>query len=592
MEEQQASGDPWPLAVMALTATAREASLEAPSDVLPLSAADYDHPDVARRVRATKRLVLHRVDDGKVVDPIVGQVKFYAGSGAAVLVFLRTVDDVVAAVAKLKKAGLATQQLTGTMRGYERDRLVATDPIFRRFLPPSAGEGVEAASGTVVLVATSAGEVGVNLSADHLVCDLSTFDAMAQRFGRVNRFGLRDDSEVHVFHPPEDALRSGKKGKRGDGEEPSAPPDDRDIDVRRLRTLELLRRLDGDASPRALSALDVADREAAFAPSPEILPLTDVLLDAWAMTTIREPLAGRPPVSAYLHGVAEWEPPTVQVAWRDEVDLVWDADRHRDELLERYPPGALLEDFPLKPHELLSDQPRRVLETLRAAVAAHPDAEKARVWRVHEDGTVTVQTLRELVAADPKQLAGELAWNTLVLGARSCRPTGGMLTVEGFAPSAEGGSADVSEEWSDARGPRRARRFDDEPAPDGMRLIRVLRLRESEVTEDESESAGPVLWSWYERPRGGDDEGSRAARKPVRLDVHSGDVERCARRIVEGLPLDPGIRRAVILAAKHHDDGKRRRLWQLSIGNSDSDLILAKGGGRMRPRELTAYRHE
>ena len=40
----------------------------------------------------------------------------------------------------------------------------------------------------------------MNISADHMVCDLSTFESMAQRFGRVNRFGERDDTRIDVVH--------------------------------------------------------------------------------------------------------------------------------------------------------------------------------------------------------------------------------------------------------------------------------------------------------------------------------------------------------------------------------------------------------
>ena len=127
-------------------------------------------------------------------------------------------------VAKLKKEKQKhVQQLTGTLRGLERDDLVK-DPIFVRFLPKAVSD-----EKTVYLVCTSAGEVGVNISADHLVSDLSTFESMAQRFGRVNRFGERDDTEIHVVHPKE------------------ADFDDKDeIDVRRCRTLELLWWLLGD----------------------------------------------------------------------------------------------------------------------------------------------------------------------------------------------------------------------------------------------------------------------------------------------------------------------------------------------------------
>ena len=78
------------------------------------------------------------------------------------------------------------QQLTGTMRGLERDALATTDPVFARFSPsPKVAEK----DGTVYLICTSAAEVGVDISADHMICDLSTLDSMAQRLGRVNRRG-------------------------------------------------------------------------------------------------------------------------------------------------------------------------------------------------------------------------------------------------------------------------------------------------------------------------------------------------------------------------------------------------------------------
>ena len=44
-------------------------------------------------------------------------------------------------------------------------------------------------SDPVFLVATSAGEVGVDLDADHMVCDLVAWERMVQRLGRVNRRG-------------------------------------------------------------------------------------------------------------------------------------------------------------------------------------------------------------------------------------------------------------------------------------------------------------------------------------------------------------------------------------------------------------------
>lgn len=51
------------------------------------------------------------------------------------------------------------------------------------------------------LVATSAGEVGVDLDADHMVCDLVAWERMVQRFGRVNRRGGKDrKAEIVIVH--------------------------------------------------------------------------------------------------------------------------------------------------------------------------------------------------------------------------------------------------------------------------------------------------------------------------------------------------------------------------------------------------------
>ena len=49
--------------------------------------------------------------------------------------------------------------------------------------------GNTGSGGPVFLVATSAGEVGVDLDTDHMVCDLVAWERMVQRLGRVNRRG-------------------------------------------------------------------------------------------------------------------------------------------------------------------------------------------------------------------------------------------------------------------------------------------------------------------------------------------------------------------------------------------------------------------
>jgi CRISPR-associated endonuclease/helicase Cas3 len=108
VKEQRRSGDPWPLRIMALTATPPPQLSHPPgeNDTLRLSDKDRASPEVARRIGARKQLSLHLHRDGELVDRIVEQVLTYEGSGAAVIVFLRTVDDVASTRARLEKAGM------------------------------------------------------------------------------------------------------------------------------------------------------------------------------------------------------------------------------------------------------------------------------------------------------------------------------------------------------------------------------------------------------------------------------------------------------------------------------------------------------
>src|SRR5581483_7991088 len=139
-----------------------------------------------------------------------------------------------------------------TVRGHERDVLAET-ALFKGFRSDPERQPPEA---TEYLVATSAGEVGIDLDADHLVCDLTTLDSMIQRLGRVNRLGGKDrQANVHVVEWP---------AKKDDGEKGKL---DRAIMGTKTALASLPKR-DGahDASPGSLRAL--TDRTDAFAPTP------------------------------------------------------------------------------------------------------------------------------------------------------------------------------------------------------------------------------------------------------------------------------------------------------------------------------------
>ena len=126
-----------------------------------------------------------------------------------------------------------------------------------------------------------------------------------------------------------------------------------------------------------------------------------------------------------------------------------------------------------------------------------------------------------------------------------------------------------------------------------MRLVRVVEVNPaSEEGEGDEGLVGTRRnWLWYERPEAGDSEGSRFALGDVTLRVHTSDVEGRLKSILERLALTEDLQDALLLAARLHDLGKRRMIFQRGIGNYDADLVLAKSG-RRGGRAREHYRHE
>ena len=303
-----------------------------------------------------------------------------------------------------------------------------------------------------------------------------------------------------------------------------------------------------------------------------MLETSEILFDSWALTTVRDPLPGRPPVADWLHGIEENAIPETLVAWRDEVGKI------RGEFLTTYPAEELLEHYPLKPHELLRDRADRVfkhLETLARGHASEP------VWVVQWNGSVEVKTLRDLVAGDKEDLNGR----TVILP-----PEIGGLTKAGSLGGGEPPELfDVADEWRDEDGNQRRQRMWGEEKPPRMRLVVEIELK-----DPENEDAEPRVWKWYVRPKSADDEsGSWSSRTEQELTQHLEATGTFAALIVKRLGLAEPLATAVTLAANCHDLGKRRKLWQNSIGNREYPAkVLAKSDHSRPPEKLSGYRHE
>ena len=379
------------------------------------------------------------------------------------------------------------------------------------------------------------------------------------------------------------------------------------LDIAIENTLELLQKLGGDASPAALEQLSADERAAAFSPLPKMRVATDVQFDAWALTSIRDRIAARPPVAPYLHGEAEWEPPQTHIAWREEVDVL------RDELLNAYPPEELLADFPLKPHELLRDVSSRVLKKIASLAAAASDP-KLPIWLVSESGEIKALPISHLASISgiyskgsskqtPEEkraigaLEAELADATIILPASIGGIKNGLLSTD------NAGNIDDT----DVSKIENVRLRIHAPTPDipeqyaaNYHLIRAIDTKPDE--EDDETESPRRYWLWLETKNALNAE-RRTARQPETLADHTRAAIANATAIAEKLlpvPTDgePDLRRCLIAAAELHYPGKNRRQWQFGIGNTTydparPDTILAKSGGAMRPRNLVEnYRHE
>lgn len=454
--------------------------------------------------------------------------------------------------------------LTGTMRGYERNRL-AESAVFQRFV------NKEVPGEPYWLVCTAAGEVGVNLTSERLVTGLATADRLLQRFGRLNRFGREKPGEaVLVVGTVADPAQEDTLAYLSD----LPVNEDATMDV----SCEALHRCPPD--------------EKSMSPAPVIARLEPRLIDIWAQTC--RPDGGVVPrVAGWLHGKQEDDAET-EVAWRDDVRLLASVD-DTEQIRE------VFEKYRVLPHERLREPSYRVADKLKRIPEEQRDE---RVLSVGSDGEVKAPTLRELIA-DIAQDFGVIAYRLLVFPAGCGVPIRGM-----FQPMGESeGLRDVAEEWPSGKrrrirlweggaewiGSARAEVADDEllvrdrgqlfdfAAGNGYGKPVVVVLPSGEDT-DEHTRDWLVYFPARSTARGG-------LRRRVKLESHLKRVADWAVRLVERLGLDE-FRDDFETAGERHDLGKREKVWKKAMGLDPEGPDFAKTAGRVAPRLLGGFRHE
>lgn len=436
--------------------------------------------------------------------------------------------------------------------------------------------------GVRFLVATQTVEVGVDLDCAGLVTELAPGSALAQRFGRVNRIGRRERSEVVVVAPASE-IRTDRApyaaeslaaavdwlSRFGDGGDVSpwsirsTPPPD---DALGRRLLTDLFTGDVDLLARTSSPM-FAEPELAF----------------W----LRDDFSGRPePVGLVMRNLPPDElsalalirqtPPT---GWEAFPALIWDARQNLERILSSGAPAEhesraraflwrnddvvpLRSIADLRPGDTAIIDPHSI--TLRGVVVPDPPAisESPRlIWG--DEQTIVLQVDNQNDTGSGPDLLRLLAGET---------PEGAQRLYDNLVGS--GGQVSIP--------------TDLDLSPNG-RLPWVVIREVASVASDE-------------RTR---QEWSPAEGRVVTLGAHQSAVGRRAALIADRVALPTHLQHAVQLAGEHHDDGKSDPGFQQMLReSSDPELLagltepIAKSTGRSaqqvrrKSRARPGWRHE
>jgi CRISPR-associated endonuclease/helicase Cas3 len=350
-------------------------------------------------------------------------------------------------------------------------------------------------------------------------------------------------------------------------------------------------------------------------PEPTTVELTDILLDAWSLTSITEPMPGRPEVGSCLRGIAEWHPPQTTIAWRAELDLDGFADLELDDVEEWFDTHRILTHETLTVNtsdatawfkERWDELSGSLSQTQRVELGAHAvivDRAGIELIPLHE---VINRLSRKSMDADVflrgAQVVVPVSFGGIRRGVGLLDHTEPKLDRDEEQKSCEEQATILRKliDVADISGRRARCREKVEKSEDGKPLITpldpgatkppkyarfVLELISDDVRALRIVSYIPLL------------EKTEFGSQPETLKHHVSAVRRFADQIIKELKFatDDATRRALELAADWHDHGKDRERWQRLLifrkGFIKPNEPMGKSGGEMK-RDPRGYRHE
>ena len=615
---------------------------------------EREEKSVRIRLEAKKTLIITDInqENSETLDNVIAEQAWQlaqkkTGKPVRMLVYCnsRDVADKVAEHIRKRKATGAEHKVilfVGGRRLHEREQ--AARQLAQHGL--LAGDDVEP-SAPVFLVATSAGEVGVDLDADHMVCDLVAWERMVQRLGRVNRRGAGASDVLVIDQGPPDERKSGKAAV----DRQKAAVDCHRAVRELLECLPPVETGGYQAGPAALTRLgEVETSKVARASTRHLLypALSRPLVDAWSMTSLVDH-SGRPEVGPWLRGWDDDDPPQTNVIWRHGLPLRFiadDAPNKPPHVQNPYPKDQAVSEFfeamPLQTTEQLetesyrvakwlkkrtrqllkmpSEKPADLLTKSKDETASALGADKIEgydllpTWRrdsktpivlVLDEAIQLVDTfnLEKIRDMDPKRLTRQLEGKRLIVNPRFGGIKEGLLDVSNDACAST-----IEDNWGTEITAHKIHHHEEIFA---LRVRAMSDENRSKLLAERADSdrrpwqevlchhclvsteGATKVWLVVEKRSGGasDEEARSMAPKPQYLDEHQRWVAQEAARIADALELPASYKKMLVAAARHHDDGKESSRWQRAF-NAPKDGFYAKTAGPLNRMVLDGYRHE
>lgn len=546
----------FPPRVLLMSATQRN---EDGKNRLAITEEDLRNRLIKERYTAEKCVSLVSVEKNDLSKVIVEHALQMHGK---TLIYLQKPKDVEEVTKQLKQNKKDAVMLTGTLRGFERDELTK-NTTYRTFLNNNKNQ----ADGSCFLVSTSAGEVGVDLDADHMICDLTTLDSLIQRLGRVNRSGGRTAKILVVYS---DELINKNTSLSKELQETK----------RLLEDLTKSGQIKYNASPANLAQITSEQKEKTFAPPPDIQPLTQDILNTWSMTSIYEQHTSRPSVHYWLRGNPKTNVPETHVVWREDVKYLvnLEVEKIRD----------VLDNHRIMPHEVARDSSYNVLKVLKSI------KKDQKIVIIEPRGTCKIKNISEIEEK-------EIRFATLLLPCSA-----GGLGSGGILSTSKEHVKDVTDDENYKVRSRLIVRYEQSEA-DAQIIEQIagpniegsleewlqhnphMSLTDTVLLENHSDDseASPEIRYYSEKP----DRQQSSSTIEQSVDDHLAMTEETAKRITKDMKIEKRIKEAIVLAAKYHDVGKKRKHWQACM-RVEPGKLLAKTGNRMKPLPLGGFRHE